>query len=115
MEKMIHLSVGGPTHQINVRGRQVPFEMHPYCGPTPVHKITGDPLLNTPPGFWDAIDLWIRGGKKMDGETAVVPAACADCDGSGDEMKHLGGKHYELVGRCKACKGKGVIHKRENQ
>jgi hypothetical protein len=101
------LLLGGPIHHITVRGKDVLFEVHPYCGPHPIHKRTLDPLDNIPPGFWDAIQLWIDGGKKLDGDKCVVPSKCSKCESSGFITRHLGGKHYEVVGKCEVCDGRG--------
>jgi len=107
MCKCVCLLQGGPTHLISVRGKDVPFEFHPYCGPWPVHKITGELLKKEPPGFWDAIERWIKGGSKLDGDNCLVPQWCVACKRSGDEILHIGGKHYEIVGRCQSCEGRG--------
>lgn len=105
------LLLGGPTYLISVRGRIVPFELHPYCGPNPVHKITGEPLIHIPPGFWDAIERWEKGGSKRDGDICLVPEWCRACDGRGDEIKHIDGKHWEVVGKCERCDGTGLLAK----
>lgn len=102
--------LGGPTYWINVRGKPLPFEDHPYCGPTPVAKNDlAQPREVIPAGFWEAIELWEKGGRVMDGDKCVVPLACKSCDGSGDNVRHLGGRHYEIVGRCEECAGKGFV------
>lgn len=102
----IHLSLGGPNYTISVRGKPVLFELHPYCGPHPVHKRTLDPLEHIPPGFWDAIELWEKGGKRLTDGVCVVPEKCRECDW-GDKIEHLGGRHWEVVGKCDVCEGKG--------
>lgn len=105
----MRIDCGGPTLKINVLGNLLPFELHPWCGPHPLHKITGDPLSKIPPGFWEAIDLWVRGGKKLSGDECLVPCQCRECDGMGYRRRHLGGKHYKVTGECKACSGSGVV------
>ncbi len=111
MDRIIHISLGGPTLQIEVGGKLVPFEMHPHCGPHPCHKTTGELLKRIPPGFWEAIDLWVKSGERLNGGRCIVPDVCRDCEGRGDVIKHLGGRHYEMVGQCAKCKGRGWLDK----
>ena len=32
------------------------FEVHPYCGPTPLNRRTGDPRATIPARFWSTWD-----------------------------------------------------------
>jgi len=34
------------------------FELHSYCGPTPLNRRTGDPRVTIPTGFWRAWDVF---------------------------------------------------------
>lgn len=104
----VHMALGGPTLFIQVGGRQRPFELHPYFGPSLLHAATLEPLANIPKEFWDAIDRWQLGGKKLNGDVAIATAWCPTCKGSGDEIRHVGGRHWEIVGKCKACNGNRV-------
>lgn len=104
--KIIHLSLGGPTYRISVRGKLIPFEMHPYCGPA---------LERIPRGFWDAIELWQKGGSKLEGDICVVPSKCIGCNGTGYLLRHLGGRSCEVVGKCEACGGNGFTWAKDGE
>jgi hypothetical protein len=106
---LVHIDVGGPAYLMPLGGKLRPFELHPYCGPSPCHAVTGEILEHIPTGFWDAWERWDKGGRQLDSDVCVLPDWCDRCKGSGDEIRHLGGKHYELVGQCLKCKGAGVM------
>ena len=110
-----HVSLGGPNYRIAIRGKAVTIEDHPYCGPWPVHPKTLTPLLHEPPGFWDAVQLWIDGGKVVENGECVVPSICRGCDGTGWLSKHLGGRHWEVTGKCEACDGRGLVFDERRQ
>ena len=52
------LCTGGPVHTLMLDGREIPFEMHPWSGPWPLHRKTLAPLKNIPAGFWEAFERW---------------------------------------------------------
>jgi len=99
------LTIGGPTYWMWLNGRKRPFEMHPQCGPTLLHKTTLDPLESeAPEEFWDTAERWLLGGSMIeeDGETIIVPAWCIRCRGEGF-VPH--DKVEGQVVRCPDCKG----------
>jgi len=34
------------------------FEVHSYCGPTPLRRKDHEPRMNIPAGFWEMIDVF---------------------------------------------------------
>lgn len=108
-----HISFGGDLLLMPLGAKEVLFELHNYLGPHPVSKKTLAPLERIPHGFWDAYERWDVGGRQVDGETCVLREWCQLCKGSGEEMRHLGGKHYECVGKCKSCNGARLALKTE--
>lgn len=87
----VFLELGGPMLKIFVKGKIIEFEMHPYCGPNILNK-RGEPLANQPVDFLKAASLWAQQGKRMenglcrwDHEPELI-------------TKHLGGRHYLLIG-----------------
>ena len=101
-----HLSLGGRTIVMPIgKSKTVLFEMHNYFGPIPLNKRTDEPMDRIPKAFWDAFERWDLGGKMMDGDTCVTPSWCEECGGHGDKTRHLGGRHYEIIGKCDKCKG----------
>lgn len=103
-----HISLGGAMLLMPVGGKTVLFEMHDVFGPIPCSKVTQEPLATVPSGFWNAYERWDIGGKLVDGNLCVVPSWCATCGGTGDHLRHLGGKHWEDLGPCRACNGKRI-------
>lgn len=100
-----HVSFGGDLLLMPIGTKTVLFELHHYFGPHPVSKKTFDPLERIPKGFWDAWERWDVGGRLVDGDLCILRHWCKVCDGSGDETKHIGGRNYEIVGKCKTCNG----------
>jgi hypothetical protein len=76
----------------------LPLEDHRYCGPIVINKA-GDPLEVQPPEgspFWDAVTLWYAQGKRTkDPKTGEI--WCVWDKPTMQKMRHLGGRHYELV------------------
>jgi hypothetical protein len=103
-----HVDFGGDELLMPVGGKTVLFEMHHYFGPVPLNKKTGSGLENIPKGFWDAWERWDLGGKLVNENVCVVPEWCSLCRGRGEEVRHLGGRHYQVVGECKKCHGKKI-------
>ena len=100
------LMLGGPTYLLPAADKVHLFEVHPYCGPTPVGK-RGDPLASNPTKrFWDAYERWDLGGRQIadDGKTCVVPEWCGFCGGSGyDEIERVG--NQVVIEECPKCDG----------
>ena len=113
---LVCIMVGGPVYRIQAGGRWFAFEMHPYCGPCPVRRDTHEELTRDPgKAFWDAIERWCANDEQVSGDEAIAPAWCPSCTfDRGSEVRALGGKHFEIVGKCKQCGGSGLI-KREYQ
>ena len=91
----IHLCFGGPTRKILDRKCKTwRFEDHPYCGPTVVDR-NDDPKDVQPPEsspFWEAVNCWYAQGKQM-----IDNGFCKWQPPTVQKMKHIGGRHYELV------------------
>lgn len=111
MCNFVCMLLGGPVYKMPVNGKIRLYEMHPYCGPSPLNHRTGDPfdVDKAPAGFWKAWDLFDAGGRKMDGDLCLLPKWCETCRRTGNETKHHGGRHYEIIGPCKACNGARVV------
>lgn len=92
--------VGGPMFKISVFGKIYEFEMHPYCGPTLLNR-RGDPipLDKHPSAFLEAASLWAQQGQKTEA------GLCVWYHEPKEILKHLGGKHYLLVGYEPPVKG----------
>jgi hypothetical protein len=88
---------GGDTLRINCgNGVYQHFEDHPYCGPMPVHKVTGEPLKGGPGPrhpFWKAVECWYKQGKRTTDD-----GRCIWHHEPKPITKHLGGNKYEVVG-----------------
>lgn len=98
MTGIIHISLGGPVHQISVGGKIITFEMHPYCGPAALKK-NGDPLTNQPPRFLAAASLWCQQGKRIESDLCVY-------DIPGEPItQHIGGRHYRVIGHTPSRRG----------
>jgi len=65
MKGLIHISVGGETHQLNVGGETIYFEMHRFCGPMPINKVSlSERRLSDTHKFWQAVTYWCRQGQQ---------------------------------------------------
>lgn len=89
---------GGPMLKIQVNGRIIEFEMHPYCGPNILNK-RGEPLAHQPQDFLEADSLWAQQGKRMEN------GLCRWDHKPEMILKHIIGKHYEVVGEKPARRG----------
>lgn len=92
------LDAGGPMFKISVGGRVFEFELNQFAGPN-VLDSKGRPFEDQPTGFLLAASLWIQQGKRMEGglcrwDHEPVPI-----------KRHLGGKHWLLVGHEPAVRG----------
>lgn len=89
----VFLDCGGPEYDISVGGKIYHFEMHPYCGPSLLKK-NGDPvdLGKTPKRFLEAASLWAQQGQKVEN------GLCVWFHEPKPILKHLGGKHFLIVG-----------------
>lgn len=94
----IHISWAGPERIISAGGKKWRFEDHRYCGPIVLNKA-GDPLETQPPEnspFWEAVTLWYAQGKRTkDPKTGEI--WCVWDKPTMQKMRHIGGRHYELV------------------
>lgn len=91
--------IGGPTLKISVNGKIISFEDHSYCGPSALSKRTGDPLRHQPPGFLNAATLWCQQGKRVENGLCVW-------DHEPEPItKHMGGKHYKVIGWTEPRRG----------
>lgn len=92
--------VGGPMFKISVGGKIYEFEMHPYCGPTLLNR-RGDPLPldKHPKDFLEAASLWAQQGQKTE------DGLCVYYHEPKEILKHLGGRHYLLVGHEPRVRG----------
>lgn len=97
--KLIHMSVGGPDFTIQVNGKRIRFEFHPYCGPIAIKK-TGEAKKVQPHAFLEAASLWAQQGKKV-GEDGL----CIWFREPREMVQHLGGKHYSFLGYEPAERG----------
>lgn len=105
--------VGGPNYWLD----GWLMELHPYCGPSPVNPKTLEPhdQQRIPKKFFDAFYRWDAGGRKfydqMRGRYPVcrIPNWCDECSGTGDNYKHIVGKHYMYAGTCPKCEGKKFL------
>ena len=102
--KIVHVSWAGPERLlIDGKGKKWKFEDHHYCGPIVLGK-NGDPLEVQPPEsspFWDSVQLWYDQGKRTrDPKTGEI--WCVWDRPTMQKMRHIGGKHYELVTDDKA-------------
>jgi hypothetical protein len=63
------LLTGGAVYRIYAGGKEIHFEWHPYCGPLPISKITGNGR-DLPPrhAFWTAVTDWDQRGRPTDGD-----------------------------------------------
>lgn len=85
------LDYGGPTLKISVGGVIHEFEDHPYCGPVKLTK-RGEPSSHQPGDFLLAASLWYQQGK------LVENGLCRWKHEAEPILRHMGGKHWALVG-----------------
>ncbi len=62
---------GGPVKKIVAGSRLWHFEMHPFCGPMPIHKKTGNGVEGTKE-FWQAVTWWAEQGERVDPSGACL-------------------------------------------
>jgi len=55
-----------PEYVITAGGKDIRFEMHPYCGPMPVSKTGAGLSLGPNHPFWGAVTRWSQQGGKVD-------------------------------------------------
>ena len=89
---------GGPMLKISVGGKVIEFEMHPYCGPNILNR-KGEPLANQPDDFLTAASLWAQQGQRME------DGLCRWDHPPKEILKHLGGRHWQILGYEKPVKG----------
>ncbi len=96
----MHLSVGGPMRKISVGGKIFDFEMHPYCGPTLLDN-RGHPkdIQKHPKDFLHAASQWSSQGQKIE------DGLCVWFHEPEDILKHMGGRHWLLIGQKPAVRG----------
>ena len=95
----VFLEHGGPTRKIKVGGKVFTFEMHPYCGPMLLRRDV-EPAAYNPPKFLEAVSLWAQQGEKIDAD-----GFCIWYHAPKEILKHLGGRHWKLVGYEEPVKG----------
>jgi len=78
-----------PEFDIVVRGERIRFELHWYCGPTPLTKRGGVRELGPRHPFWLAATLWLAQGKRIGNEGLCIWEPEPE-----PELIHLWGKHY---------------------
>lgn len=83
---------GGPTYRIVVAGREWLFELHPYCGAAVISRRTWVPLAVQPRRVLEAASLWAQQGREVGAD-----GLCVWRWPDPELLKHLGGRHYELV------------------
>lgn len=98
--KIIHISFGGPEHDIQIGGKIYRFEMHPYSGPIALGK-RGKPLAIQPRAFLRAVSLWAQQGQQIDDETGL----CEWYHPPKEVLKHIGGRHWKIIGYEQARRG----------
>lgn len=97
------IDCGGPEFDISVNGKIFHFEMHSYCGPVALDKRKGkegSPLKNQPQEFLEAASLWAQQGQNIDGK-----GLCIWFHEPKEILKHLGGKHWKIIGYEPSVKG----------
>lgn len=93
-----HISVGGPTLEIQVRGKRWRFEMHPYCGPIILNKNENE-AASQPLYVLDAISLWAQQGRREE------DGMCRWDHAPKEILKHLHGNHYKFLGYEEPVRG----------
>jgi hypothetical protein len=66
------LCVGGPTHYIDVGRQSYQFELPYGCGLVPLNKDLSARMTPWPRAVWDAVDLWSKGGERVDEDGVCV-------------------------------------------
>lgn len=98
MVGLVHISMGGPDFTIQVRQKRYTFEFHPYCGPI-VLKRNGGAAASQPNFVMEACSLWAAQGKKVEN------GLCVWFHEPKPILKHLGGRHWQIVGEHPAVRG----------
>ena len=87
---------GGSIQRIVAFGTPYLFEWHPYCGPVDLNEDYSEkkeqPSAESP--FWEAVTYWDQQGRRMNGEWCIWDIAPPPRE----KLKHLGGKHWLIVG-----------------
>lgn len=62
----LHISRGGPILKIEINGKIVHFEMHPYCEPMLVDEA-GEPIENPKllRMLYEAVTAWVWKGRRV--------------------------------------------------
>ena len=92
------LDVGGEMLKISVGGRVYEFEMHPIFGPALLDR-NGNALDKQPIPFLKAVSLWAEQGRRMES------GLCRWDHGSEPITKHMGGRHYKVIGWTEPRRG----------
>lgn len=107
--KIIHISVGGPTHEIKVSGKTYCFEMHRYCGPM-MTDMKGNALKHEPLHVLEAIGHWDRQGRRLDAngrciweKPAPEPWSCACQQRNEAGVLTAIGMQDPSTKRCRVC------------
>ena len=98
--RVTHISFGGPTLTIVVKGKLELFEMHRYCGPMPVNKQGNGRDLAPRHPFWAAVTWWDRQGREFNEDGTCRWVAKSEDDLLAEEglrRAHVAGKHWKLV------------------
>jgi hypothetical protein len=95
----IFVLMGGPEHDISVNGKIYHFEMHPYCGPIALNKRNGEALKHQFGPFLEAASLWAQQGRRVENGMCIWDREPKPI------LKHLGGRHYQIVGHHPAERG----------
>lgn len=77
--------------RIVVDAKEYTFEWHAYCGPMPTTKRGDERKLGSRHRFWKAVTWWNMQGRE------VKDGLCAWRVPRPPKLKHLGGRHYEIV------------------
>lgn len=86
-------------YRISVKGKVYLFETPLYCGAMFVGK-NGRERANVPRLAWDAISWWAQQGRRIDDSGLCIwdyPAK--------EKLKHLGGRHYQIIGYEQPVRG----------
>ncbi len=93
MSQSVIFEMGGPDLTIQVDGIRYVFEMHPVCGPAEDEQDT------YPESFWTAVSHWAEQGRRME------DGLCRWDHPPEMITRHLGGKHYKVVGYTEPRRG----------
>jgi hypothetical protein len=86
------LHIGGPTFRICVRGKIELFEMSSRFGPLPCTQVGSERRVGNRHPFWEAVSWWREQGYQVDADGLCVWSVPPP-----PKVRHLGGRHYELV------------------